>query len=49
MSDARFILGRVNAPHSPAWVPPESESVKALCVALKLLDQADRACRTTRI
>jgi hypothetical protein len=28
---------------NPAWVPPKPEAVKALCVALKLLDQADRA------
>lgn len=42
-----MILGYVEA-HSPAWVPPEpdppeSGARKALCVALKLLDQADRA------
>ena len=36
------ILRRVEA-HSPAWVPPGSGARKALCVALKLLDQADRA------
>ncbi len=30
-------------PDSPAWVPPSEGHVKALCVALKLLDQADRA------
>ena len=36
------ILGRVEA-QSPAWVPPESGARQALCVALKLLDQADRA------
>ncbi len=29
--------------HGPAWVPPPEEHTKSLCVALKLLDQADRA------
>ena len=43
MSDARFILGRVSEPLSPAWVPPGDGARKALCVALKLLDQATRA------
>jgi hypothetical protein len=33
----------VNAPHDLAWVPPKPDSVKALCVALKLMDQAARA------
>ena len=42
MSVPGVILGRVEG-HSPAWVPPESGARKALCVALKLLDQADRA------
>ena len=42
MSVPGVILGKVEA-HSPAWVPPESGARKALCVALKLLDQADRA------
>jgi len=26
-----------------AWVPPKPDAVRALCVALKLMDQADRA------
>ena len=43
MSDVRFILGRVSEPDSPAWVPPGGGARNALCVALKLLDQAARA------
>ena len=43
MSEARFILGRMSEAYGQAWVPPESGARKALCVALKLLDQADRA------
>jgi hypothetical protein len=43
MSAARRILGRVNEAHSPAWVLPEAGARNAVCVALKLLDQADRA------
>ena len=43
LSVSRFILGRVDEAHSPAWVPPGDGARKALCVALKLLDQAARA------
>ena len=43
MSDARFILGSVSEPQHPAWVLPESGARNTVCVALKLLDQADRA------
>jgi hypothetical protein len=37
-----LILGRVEAASSD-WVPPDEGHVKALSMALKLLDQADRA------
>jgi hypothetical protein len=43
VSVPRRILGRVNEPYSPAWVPPSEGHTKALCVARRLLDQADRA------
>jgi hypothetical protein len=39
----RFILGRVNEVQHPAWVLPEAGARNTVCVALKLLDQADRA------
>ena len=43
-----MILGRVEG-HSQAWVPPESGARKALCVALKLLDQADNRDLSMRL
>jgi hypothetical protein len=43
MSVPRLILVKVNEPPCPVWVLPDPATAPVLCVALKLLDQADRA------